>query len=178
VAGLGAPQAVQAQGQPHHAECAETKVGAEPKKVCMWPWLHFDPAKSKSKKRQSKTNRGCSGQAQKPFVRHMTLTPHGSRDYEFENADAHCHDDQQERDRTKANCKTKNAVKDQSECAKSKAVQDQKPRFALPGTPQAGSDRASSSRKCELTQKHNGTLQRIFSQSQGSIRFLHKKVHG
>ncbi len=35
LAGLGRTQAVQAQGQPQHTDCTETKIGAKPKKVCV-----------------------------------------------------------------------------------------------------------------------------------------------
>src|ERR1035437_3123549 len=66
------PQAVQAQGDSKHADCAEAKVGAKPKKVRVWPRFQLDPAKRKSKKRQSKTNGDCSGKTKKPFVRNMT----------------------------------------------------------------------------------------------------------
>ena len=48
----------------------------------------------------------------------MALTPQGSRDYQFEYADAYCHQDDQECDSKKANWKTDKAVLNQSERAK------------------------------------------------------------
>src|ERR1039458_1733044 len=141
----------------------------------VFPWLQFDPAKHESKKHRSKTNRGHSGRAKKPFVRKMT--PQRSCGCQFINADTHCHQDDQERDSTKGEW-TCPESKDQSECATSKAIQQQKPGFALSGTPNAGCDRASSCRQCEHTHMHKRpSVVHKCTQSQGSIRALHKKVH-
>ena len=116
-------------------------------------------------------NRSHSRQAEKPRVRNMTLTPQGSRDYQFENAGAHRHQDDQERDSKKANSKTDKAVLNQSERAKRKAIQHQMPAFAVCGPQNTSCNRASSCRQCELAQKHYRAVPRM--ESQGSIRLLH-----
>lgn len=86
-------------------------------------------------KRQSKTNRSCSGQAKKPFVRTMALMPHGSRDCQCENTEAHCHHFDRDCEKTKAK------REDQSVCgAESKAIQDQKPGYALFDRANSGCD--------------------------------------
>src|SRR5690242_17588034 len=141
----GRPQVVQAQAHPQHADCAQAKVRAKPKKNrrVKNPGFKLDPAERQSKKRQGETNRDRTGQAKKPSVRKMTLAPQSSRRCQCENPDGHCHHHEQA-------CKNKKAKWaspeewDQSVCAQSKAIQNQKPRSVLSRTPNAGYNAASA----------------------------------
>jgi len=164
-------KAAQAQGKPKHAGCSETKVGAKPKKVRVRPWFQLDPAKPQGKKRQSKSNGGHSGQGERPSAHNMTLAQQGSRDDQFENADAQSHEDNQERNRKKANSITDKGVLDESERAKRKTIQHQQPAFAICGPQNTGCDRAGCRRQRELTQKRNRAAPGM--ESQGSVRILH-----
>jgi hypothetical protein len=53
----------------------------------------------KGQKRRAETKREHSRQRQKPFVRNLFAAPHGSSDQQFQNAGAHCHQNDQQRDR-------------------------------------------------------------------------------
>jgi hypothetical protein len=137
------------------------------------PALQLNPAIHQSKKRQSKTNRARSGQAKKPFVRN--IAPQGSRDCQRENTHGHCHHHKQEREKIKAKWASPEEW-DQSVCAKSEAIQDQKPGFALCAPPNAGRDGASACRKCEPTQNHSRAIPLMERQGASRASVVHDQV--
>ena len=72
----------------------------------MGAWFDLDPAKRQRNKHERKNERGRSSKSEEPAIRDLMPPVQGSREDQFEYADADRHEDNQEGDSNKADPKT------------------------------------------------------------------------